>query len=79
MLLTWTLRGGVSIELALSLPANPYRGRMIVVCYAVVVASTLVQGLTMRRAIRWLYGSQADAGGETSSINSLAPERSTFG
>jgi hypothetical protein len=47
---------------------------MIVVCYAVVVASMLVQGLTMQRAIRWLYGSQADVGGETSSIDSLAPE-----
>jgi monovalent cation:H+ antiporter, CPA1 family len=58
-LLTWAgLRGGVSIALALSLPPNPYRGRMIVVCYAVVVASMLVQGLTMLRAIRWLYGSQ---------------------
>jgi hypothetical protein len=26
------------------------------VCYAVVVASTLVQGLTMARVIRRLYG-----------------------
>lgn len=60
-LLTWAgLRGGVSIALALSLPPNPYRGRMIVVCYAVVVTSMLVQGLTMQRAIRWLYGSQGD-------------------
>jgi CPA1 family monovalent cation:H+ antiporter len=55
-LLTWAgLRGGVSIALALSLPPSPYRGRMIAVCYAVVVASMLVQGLTMQRAIRWLY------------------------
>jgi CPA1 family monovalent cation:H+ antiporter len=63
-LLTWAgLRGGVSIALALSLPPNPYRGRMIVVCYAVVVASMLLQGLTMHRAIRWLYG-DADEPGE---------------
>jgi CPA1 family monovalent cation:H+ antiporter len=61
-LLTWAgLRGGVSIALALSLPPNPYRGRMIVVCYAVVVASMLVQGLTMQQAIRWLYGSRDNA------------------
>ncbi len=63
-LLTWAgLRGGVSIALALSLPPNPYRGRMIVVCYAVVVASMLVQGLTMQRAIRWLYDNQGDVRG----------------
>jgi monovalent cation:H+ antiporter, CPA1 family len=60
-LLTWAgLRGGVSIALALSLPPNPYRGRMIVVCYTVVVASLLLQGLTMQRAIRWLYGGEPD-------------------
>jgi CPA1 family monovalent cation:H+ antiporter len=60
-LLTWAgLRGGVSIALALSLPPNPYRGRMIIVCYAVVIASMLVQGLTMQRAIRWLYGSDGE-------------------
>jgi CPA1 family monovalent cation:H+ antiporter len=63
-LLTWAgLRGSVSIALALSLPPNPYRGRMIVVCYAVVVTSMLVQGLTMQRAIGWLYGSQDDVRG----------------
>jgi CPA1 family monovalent cation:H+ antiporter len=61
-LLTWAgLRGGVSIALALTLPASPYRGRLIVVCYAVVVFSMLVQGLTMSWAIRRLYGTQGDA------------------
>jgi CPA1 family monovalent cation:H+ antiporter len=55
--LTWAgLRGGVSIALALTLPASPYRGRLLVVCYAVVVSSMLVQGLTMPRVIRRLYG-----------------------
>jgi CPA1 family monovalent cation:H+ antiporter len=74
-LLTWAgLRGGVSIALALSLPPNPYRGRMIVVCYAVVVASMLVQGLTMQRVIRWLYGRQGDLDDEASSMSSLAPD-----
>jgi monovalent cation:H+ antiporter, CPA1 family len=60
-ILTWAgLRGGVSIALALTLPPNPYRGRLIVVCYAVVVFSTVIQGLTMPRAIRWLYGGQGE-------------------
>ncbi len=60
--LTWAgLRGGVSIALALTLPGSPYRGRLIVVCYAVVVFSMLVQGLTMPQVIRRLYGT-ADEG-----------------
>jgi CPA1 family monovalent cation:H+ antiporter len=58
-ILTWAgLRGGVSIALALTLPASEYRGRLLVVCYAVVVFSMLVQGLTMPQVIRWLYGDQ---------------------
>jgi CPA1 family monovalent cation:H+ antiporter len=55
-MLTWAgLHGGVSIALALTLPANPYRGVLLVVCYAVVVLSMLVQALTMPMVIRWLY------------------------
>ena len=55
--LTWAgLRGGVSIALALTLPPSPYHGQLLVVCYAVVVASMLVLGLTMPRVIRGLYG-----------------------
>jgi CPA1 family monovalent cation:H+ antiporter len=58
-ILTWAgLRGGVSIALALTLPATEYRGRLLVVCYAVVVFSMLVQGLTMPQVIRRLYGDQ---------------------
>jgi CPA1 family monovalent cation:H+ antiporter len=61
-ILTWAgMRGGVSIALALTLPPSPYRGRLIVVCYAVVVFSMLVQGLTMPWAIRRLYGVRADS------------------
>ena len=60
-LLTWAgMRGGVSIALALTLPPSPYRGRLIVVCYAVVVFSMLVQGLTMSWVIRRLYGTRGD-------------------
>jgi monovalent cation:H+ antiporter, CPA1 family len=55
--LTWAgLRGGVSIALALTLPPGPYHGQLLVVCYAVVVASMLVLGLTMPKVIRGLYG-----------------------
>ena len=60
--LTWAgLRGGVSIALALTLPATPYRGRLLIVCYAVVVFSMLLQGLTMPQVIRRLYGRRGDS------------------
>ena len=55
-MLTWAgMHGGVSIALALTLPFNEYRGTLLVVCYAVVVLSMLVQALTMPMVIRWLY------------------------
>ncbi len=52
-LLTWGgLRGGISIALALSLPAAPERSALITVTYVVVVFSILVQGLTLARVLR---------------------------
>jgi CPA1 family monovalent cation:H+ antiporter len=58
VMLTWAgMHGGVSIALALTLPFNEYRGILLVVCYAVVVLSMLVQALTMPMVIRWLYRS----------------------
>jgi CPA1 family monovalent cation:H+ antiporter len=61
-MLTWAgLHGGVSIALALTLPPSPYRDRLLVVCYGVVVFSTLVQGLGMSRVIRWLYGTRLES------------------
>jgi Na+:H+ antiporter len=60
-MLTWAgMHGGVSIALALTLPLNEYRGLLLVVCYAVVVLSMLVQALTMPMVIRWLYSRGAD-------------------
>nr|WP_294522300.1 sodium:proton antiporter [uncultured Rhodopila sp.] len=54
--LTWGgLRGGISVALALTLQPSPYRGDLLAVCYAVVVFTILVQGLTMPRLVRWLY------------------------
>ncbi len=53
--LTWAgLRGGVSVALALTLPPTPYRAPLLTVCYAVVIFSIIVQGLTMPRFIRWI-------------------------
>jgi CPA1 family monovalent cation:H+ antiporter len=54
--LTWGgLRGGISIALVLTLEPSPYRGALLAVCYAVVVFTILVQGLTMRPLVRRLY------------------------
>jgi CPA1 family monovalent cation:H+ antiporter len=48
--LTWGgLRGGISVALALALPAGPERKTLLAMTYAVVVFSILVQGLSIRR------------------------------
>jgi CPA1 family monovalent cation:H+ antiporter len=52
-LLTWGgLRGGISVALALSLPPGAPRQHLLPVCYAVVVFSIIVQGLSMPRLVR---------------------------
>lgn len=51
-ILTWGgLRGGISVALALSLPSGTERDAVIVITYAVVVFSILVQGLTISRVV----------------------------
>ncbi|MDH3742384.1 MAG: sodium:proton antiporter, partial [Hyphomicrobiales bacterium] len=51
-ILTWGgLRGGISVALALSLPAGPEKSVILAATYAVVVFSIVVQGLTMKRLV----------------------------
>ncbi|GAB0114584.1 cation:proton antiporter [Acidisoma sp. C75] len=58
--LTWGgLRGGISVALALSLPAGAPRAHLLPVCYAVVVFTIIVQGLTMPRLARRYTAAQA--------------------
>jgi CPA1 family monovalent cation:H+ antiporter len=58
--LTWGgLRGGISVALALTLEPSPYRGALLAVCYAVVVFTILVQGLSMPMLVRRLYRPKA--------------------
>ena len=57
LMLTWGgLRGGLSIAMALSIPAGlPNKDLIVTITYAVVLFSVIVQGLTMERLIRRLY------------------------
>jgi CPA1 family monovalent cation:H+ antiporter len=58
-LLTWSgVRGGISVALALSLPAGPHREIVQMLTYSVVVFTILVQGLTVGRLVRSLGMSQ---------------------
>jgi CPA1 family monovalent cation:H+ antiporter len=51
-ILTWGgLRGGISIALALSIPAGKERDLIVAITYVVVVFSILVQGLTIKKVI----------------------------
>ena len=61
-LLTWGgLRGGISVALALSIPAGPDRSVVLSLTYCVVVFSILVQGLTVGRLARATVA-QSDVG-----------------
>ena len=52
-ILTWGgLRGGISVALALSLPAGPNREAILAVTYIVVIFSIIVQGLTIGKLVK---------------------------
>ena len=52
-ILTWGgLRGGISVALALSLPAGVERDVILALTYAVVIFSIIVQGLTVGKVVR---------------------------
>lgn len=52
-ILTWGgLRGGISVALALSLPAGENREAILAVTYAIVVFSIIVQGLTIGKLMK---------------------------
>ncbi|MFV0445892.1 MAG: cation:proton antiporter [Planctomycetaceae bacterium] len=65
-ILTWGgLRGGISVALALSIPAVDQLGQsvtersvLLAVTYIVVVFSVIVQGLTIGKFVRWRLGVQ---------------------
>jgi len=51
-ILTWGgLRGGVSVALALAIPAGPERNLIVPITYAVVAFSIIVQGLTIGKLL----------------------------
>ena len=55
-ILTWGgLRGGISVALALSLPAGPQRDVILVMTYITVVFSIIVQGLSLGRLVKRIY------------------------
>jgi CPA1 family monovalent cation:H+ antiporter len=55
-LLTWSgLRGGISVALALSLPASDFRQPLITAAYAIAVFTMIAQGLSLQAVARWLY------------------------
>ncbi|MDB5269555.1 MAG: sodium:proton antiporter [Hymenobacter sp.] len=61
--LTWGgLRGGLSVALALSLPATMPRELLVGITYVVVVFSIIGQGLTIGPLVRWLGVAQPDTG-----------------
>jgi len=51
-ILTWGgLRGGISVALALSIPAGPERDIIVAVTYIIVVCSIIIQGLTIQKLV----------------------------
>ncbi len=55
-ILTWGgLRGGISVALALSIPAVPERTAIVIMTYLVVIFSIGIQGMTLGRLVERIY------------------------
>jgi len=55
-ILTWGgLRGGISVALALSIPAVPERMTIITITYIIVVFSIIVQGMSLGKLVDRIY------------------------
>ncbi len=53
-LLTWSgLRGGISVALALSLPAGEARDIIVAITYVIVIFSIVTQGLTVKKLVEF--------------------------
>jgi monovalent cation:H+ antiporter, CPA1 family len=53
-ILTWAgLRGGISVAMALSLPASEYKELILSSSYFIVLFSVIVQGLTLTKVVDW--------------------------
>jgi monovalent cation:H+ antiporter, CPA1 family len=60
-ILTWGgLRGGISVALALSIPAAMERTTIIIITYIIVVFSIIIQGMTLRRLVNHFYYDSQD-------------------
>jgi CPA1 family monovalent cation:H+ antiporter len=74
-MLTWGgLRGGISVAMALALPAGPERDLLVTVTYVVVVFSILLQGLTLAPLVR-AVGARAEV--EMQRAELIEPEHET--
>jgi len=55
-ILTWGgLRGGISVALALSIPAVPERATIVTITYIIVVFSIVMQGMTLGKLVGRIY------------------------
>ncbi|MBE9583455.1 sodium:proton antiporter [Mucilaginibacter sp. JRF] len=59
-IMTWAgVRGGISIALALTLPASAHKGIILSATYFIVIFSIIVQGLTLNKVINAWYGDKS--------------------
>jgi len=55
-LMTWGgLRGGLSIAMALSLPANMPKNQFVFMIYMIVLFSIIIQGLTVGKLVKRIF------------------------